>query len=306
MKALLDPHVPLEPIVQPLLQQRFPGASHERLLAFLRAYYLENEYAADLDELGAYEIVTVVAKKTKERDYLVGGYDRLLASLAQGLDVRLGTVALRVRHGASGVTVETSRGTFAASKLVVTLPVGVLRSGALEFEPALPEEKQAAIAQIGVGDFEKVVMLFDEAFWPATPHGFGFASTASGTLPLWLNVQAVADTPALVAMSSGHVARELSAMSDHAVAERAVAQMRAMFGAASKGPRAILRTRWHDDPFARGAYSYPGPHDLDAAISALASPVDGRLLFAGEATDRAWYSFAHGAYLSGVRAANEA
>jgi polyamine oxidase len=306
VKALADPHVPLAPVLAPLLHARFSGAAPERLLAFLRAYYLENEYAADLADLGAYELVTVEASKTKEHDYLVGGYDVLLASLADGLDVRLGTVVHRVRHHAGGVTVETSRGTFSASKVIVTLPVGVLRSGAVEFEPALPADKEAAIANIGVGDFEKVVLLYDEAFWPATPHAFGYASADAEAMPLWLNVQAVAGAPALVAMASGHAARVTSSLSDEDLTARAVAQVRAMFGDASPAPRSVLRTRWHDDPFARGAYSYPGPHDLDTAIRALAAPVAGRLLFAGEATDPDWYSFAHGAYLSGIRAANTA
>ena len=305
VKALKDPHVALEPILAPLLAARFAGASSERLLAFLRAYYLENEYAADLADLGAYELVTVEASTTKEHDYLVGGYDRLLASLADGLDVRLGTVVHRVRHHVGGVTVETSRGAFSASKVIVTLPVGVLRAGGVEFEPALPTAKQDALADIGVGDFEKVVLLFDEPFWPKSPHAFGYAAATADVAPLWLNVQAVAGAPALVAMLSGHAARAASAASDEDLTARTMAQVRAMFGDASPAPRSVLRTRWHDDPFARGAYSFPGPHALDTAIRALAAPVEGRLLFAGEATHVDWYSFAHGAYLSGVRAANE-
>lgn len=306
VKALGDPHVPLEPILAPLLAERFVGEAPQRLMAFLRAYYIENEYAADLDELGAYELALVESTKTKERDYLVGGYDKLLASLAQGLDIRLGAVVSRVKHDARGVTVETSKGTFTARKVVVTLPVGVLRAGAIAFDPPLPEKKQAALADIGVGDFEKVVMLWDDAFWPKTPHALGFASAEPGASGLWLNVEAVAGAPALVAMATGRAARAASALSDDDVAARAVAQVRAMFGADAPSPRAVLRTRWHDDPFARGAYSFPGPRDLGAAIDALAAPVAGRLFFAGEATDRAWYSFAHGAYLSGIRAANQA
>ena len=37
----------------------------------------------------------------------------------------------------------------------------------------------------------------------------------------------------------------------------------------------------------------------------LAQPVDGRLFFAGEATNRQYFGTVHGAYLSGVRAAKE-
>ena len=42
-----------------------------------------------------------------------------------------------------------------------------------------------------------------------------------------------------------------------------------------------------------------------SAGSRLARPFDGRLFFAGEATHRHDFSTAHGAYQSGVRAADE-
>jgi monoamine oxidase len=62
---------------------------------------------------------------------------------------------------------------------------------------------------------------------------------------------------------------------------------------------------WSGDPFARGAYSYvlPGRAD-DRAV--LAAPVDERLFFAGEACSRDDFSTAHGAYLTGIAAAEQA
>jgi monoamine oxidase len=62
---------------------------------------------------------------------------------------------------------------------------------------------------------------------------------------------------------------------------------------------------WGVDPFARGSYSYalPGKSDCRAI---LAAPVDDRVFFAGEACSRGDYSTAHGAYLTGVAAADQA
>ena len=54
-----------------------------------------------------------------------------------------------------------------------------------------------------------------------------------------------------------------------------------------------------------GAYSHALP-GCAAARKTLAQPFDDRLFFAGEATDPSDYSTAHGAYASGVRAAEEA
>lgn len=62
---------------------------------------------------------------------------------------------------------------------------------------------------------------------------------------------------------------------------------------------------WQSDPFSRGAYSY-GKVGSDGAQEALASPLQGTLFFAGEATDTSGHNgTVHGAIASGQRAARE-
>jgi polyamine oxidase len=304
IRDLPNRNVSLASVLEPLFKKTFQGPARERLLALLRAFYLENDYAADIAEIGAYELATYDTSTETENDQFVGGYDKLIESLAEGLTVRLEEVVTRVRADSNGVTVETSRGTYSAAAVIVTLPVGVLRSGAVAFEPALPESKTRAIREIGVGDMEKVVLLYEKAFWPER-HAFGLASEDPGVAPILFNVNAAGQTPALIAMFSGAAARAMSQRSDQEVTTRVVAQIRTMFGADAPAPRAVLRTRWHDDPFSLGAYTFPAHADVDKAIADLAAPVDGRLFFAGEATDAEWYSYAHGAYNSGIRAANQ-
>jgi monoamine oxidase len=68
-------------------------------------------------------------------------------------------------------------------------------------------------------------------------------------------------------------------------------------------PETALVARWHDDPWARGAYSarsFAAPMD-DAE---LARPV-GPLAFAGEHTAGPWHGLMEGALRSGARAADE-
>jgi monoamine oxidase len=62
--------------------------------------------------------------------------------------------------------------------------------------------------------------------------------------------------------------------------------------------------RWGSDPFARGSYSYALPGQAECR-GALAAAVDDRLFFAGEACSQHDYSTAHGAYLTGVAAAEQ-
>jgi hypothetical protein len=61
---------------------------------------------------------------------------------------------------------------------------------------------------------------------------------------------------------------------------------------------------WHDDPFTRGAYAYVPVNGLDGQRR-LASPVDHKLFFAGEATSVGHIGTVHGAIQSGQRAAQE-
>ena len=71
----------------------------------------------------------------------------------------------------------------------------------------------------------------------------------------------------------------------------------------------IIVTRWLSNPYTLGSYSYRelDSDPLDIWHSDLATPVSvnsvPKILFAGEATDDAYYSAVHGAVASGAREA---
>jgi len=61
---------------------------------------------------------------------------------------------------------------------------------------------------------------------------------------------------------------------------------------------------WRTDQFARGAYSYAKPGHVESR-TVLASPIADRLFFAGEACSTGSFSTAHGAFETGVAAADK-
>jgi monoamine oxidase len=63
-------------------------------------------------------------------------------------------------------------------------------------------------------------------------------------------------------------------------------------------------TRWGVDPLALGSYS-AATIGRSASRKELTKPVEKRLFFAGEATERTWAARVYGAYLSGENAAAE-
>ena len=74
---------------------------------------------------------------------------------------------VRVEHGHDGVRVHTRGGGegLEADVVLVTVPLGVLKAGALKFAPPLPSWKKEATSRLGFGPIEKVVLLFSRRFW---------------------------------------------------------------------------------------------------------------------------------------------
>ncbi len=81
--------------------------------------------------------------------------------------------------------------------------------------------------------------------------------------------------------------------------------LKTLFGSAIPQPIDYQITRWASDPFARGSYSYNALGSTPEMRDTLAAALNSQLFFAGEASNKAYFGTAHGAYLSGLRAAKE-
>ena len=85
----------------------------------------------------------------------------------------------------------------------------------------------------------------------------------------------------------------------------AIDELAALFGSdVRRSLRPLAVSNWSRMDHIGGGYSYALPGRAEARVT-LARPFDGRLFFAGEATHRHDFSTAHGAYQSGMRAADE-
>ena len=235
-----------------------------------------------------------------------GGYSQVAQALAQGLEVYLDTRVYRVRREAQEVVLETSMGRVSGDYAVVTVPLGVLKAGAMQFEPPLPPEKQGAIQRIGYGSYEKLALRFPRPFWPMELHRFHLLHGEQPPLfQAWLNTAHYTQEPILVTYHSGSRARHIRRWSDEELVHRALQALRRIFGDGVCEPEGYVRTRWEEDPFSRGSYSFQRvgqrPEDRDL----LAAPLHGRIFFAGEATHPHYFGTVHGAYESGLRAARE-
>lgn len=298
----LDDDISIEQAVNAALAAVTLDTRGVRRLDYALNTVVEHEYAADISEMSLLSF-----GQDEEFDggdvLFPGGYDQLVKALAEGLDIRLNQKVEQITYNDEGVTVTTSQGEFEADRVVVTLPLGVLQQGAVEFSPPLPADKREAIDNLGMGLLNKVYLRFDEPFWPEDVDLLGYIPEQKGAWAEWLNIYKYTGQPILLAFNAAHYGRQLEPLPDDQIIAAAMATLRRMFGQSIPNPSAWLITRWASDPFAGGSYSFlpvgAGGDDYDT----LAEPVAGRLFFAGEATHRDYPSTVHGAFLSGLREA---
>lgn len=297
----LDTDISVAEGIRRVFEGERPFDFERRALDWFVAAEIEADAAAPASEL------SLLAEDDEEfpgDDHLLhGGYGRLAAALARGLDVRLRQEVRRVAYGRAGVRVEAAGGAFEADAAVVTLPLGVLRAGAVVFDPTLPSEKRAALQGLAMGLANKVVLAFPEVRWPRHVQYLGYLSSTPGEFPVLLSLTPFLGAPVLVAYVAGEFARELERRPDAEVVDGAVRILRTMLGPGLPAPTGARVTRWGADPFTRGAYSFLPVGGRGESRDVLAQPVGARLFFAGEATSRSYPGTVHGAYLSGLREA---
>ncbi|MET0475116.1 MAG: NAD(P)/FAD-dependent oxidoreductase [Mycobacterium sp.] len=235
-----------------------------------------------------------------------GGYRSVIEALADGLDVHLGAEVVAVTIVANGVSVTCADGSVeTGSHAVVTVPLGVLKHGRPRFEPVLAPPVRAAVESLGFGRYEKIALRFAAPFWrdvgishlvlfPSDDHEAAmwvFDLDAFGAGPVLCAHLFHSLTPYALDRSSTEAAAWLTGVLAEAIGHRV------------PEPVAVAVTSWAHDPFACGVYTHCPPGVDPSVFDALAEPVDGRLLFAGEHTDGVRTGYADGAYSSGLRAA---
>ena len=231
------------------------------------------------------------------------GYDEIPRRVAAGLDVRLGHVVTHVERSDAGVRVSTAQQTFDAHDVVVTVPLGVLKSGRIAFDPPLPEEIDGPIERLGMGVFNKVFVQFPERFWDDDSYVIRALGEAGEHWHSWYDVSAVSGLPTLLTFAAGPFGRRMQELSDDDIVADSLTALRALYGNAVGNPTARWVTRWGHDPFSDGSYSHLAVGSTHHDHDSLAGPADGVLHFAGEATWGDEPATVGAAYYSGHRAA---
>ncbi|MFT4120515.1 flavin monoamine oxidase family protein [Bradyrhizobium sp.] len=230
------------------------------------------------------------------------GYGALIAAYGANHPVALDCNVTLVDHAGKRVRIETSRGTLTADKVIITVPTNLIADEAIRFSPPLPAKVDAARGlPLGVDD--KVALALEDA--EAFPKEGNLRGATMRTEMGTYHIRPFG-RPCIEGFFGGSFARALEDAGKGAIAAQSIDEIAGFLGNDIRRKlKPLYESRWAHDPFARGSYSHALPgHAGDRA--ALATPVNGRLFFAGEATSTNFFTTAHGARDSGERAAREA
>ncbi len=253
-------------------------------LAVSSAYELDDQDAAVLEE-GAAGFGDFPSHGVD------GGNGRIALALADRLGgaVHTSIPVSRVAWSDGGVVVSAGSDEVAADACVIATPAP--HALELEWDPPLPGWKSEALAAVRYGQAAK---LFLPLVSPAPP-----SQTLSVPLRFWTWTQ----HESLVASSFAGSPVALEQLEVDRGPDRWADEVRRLRPDLEYADTPALLSTWHDDPWARGAYSaraLSSPLDDEA----LARPV-GAVFFAGEHTAGPLHGLMEGALRSGLRAARE-
>jgi monoamine oxidase len=210
------------------------GVSNADWLAFQVATVLDTDAGASADQLSAWY---ASADPGADDDRIVlGGFAGLLTASAEGIDVLDSSVVTKLAYTDTGASLRLGTGeSLSADRVVVTVPLGVLKSGVLEFDPVLPYAHRGAIADLGMGTLDKLWLQFDEPFWNTEAPLW---TTVGGDedFRTWINMMPLTGEPVLVGLVAGDTALRLAGLDDAAVLASALRGLEPFYAPPTPSP----------------------------------------------------------------------
>lgn len=225
-------------------------------------------------------------------------FDKQIASEVKD-KILLNTIVSKIDYSQSEIIITASNNRlFNADKVIITVPIPILKSGDIQFIPALQNEKTNAFSKIGMDAGMKVFLKFSNKFFDQNIIGgaicAAYADDSTG--------KAQSDN-ILLAFIMGDQAAYLTALAnDTAITNALLQELDLMYnGQATTSFIASHVENWTTNPFVKGAYSYSTVGMGDARKIATQA-ISKKLYFAGEAMNiNGHHQTVHGAVETGYR-----
>jgi polyamine oxidase len=237
--------------------------------------------------------------------FVTDTYYSIVENLAKKCPIQFNVAVKKINMHESNIEIITENSVFYADAVIITVPLGVLKKDHIIFNPPLPNYKQQAIQRLEMGLFNITAIKFPKPFWPKENHAMIFSHFDTSSIPVFFNLYHFTSQPIIVGYSGGKRAKELENFTDAELIEKTMDNFTKVFGENLPSPESYINTRWSQDSFSNGSYSYTPTGASSEDYEAIAKPVLNKIFFAGEATSSKYPATTHGAYLSGIREAEK-
>jgi len=268
------------------------------VLKYLANSEISNEYGTNLDNLSR-DYFDIGEEYGDGELVLPDGLQQIINVLNDGVDVRLNHIVTKIEYQYDGVIISAQNKKFYSKKVLVTVPLGVLKSGDIEFLPPLPTNKQNAISELGMGLLQKHWLLFDEIFWDEDVIWILLINEQNWECMNY----SYTGKPILLCFSMGEYAQYQESLPDSNITADIMTVLRNTYGQNIPDPIDVYYTKWASDKFSYGTYSFTSVGNTPEIYYDISVPIDDLIYFAGEHTHGNYPATIHGAYLSGIRAA---
>ncbi|MDO8624431.1 MAG: NAD(P)/FAD-dependent oxidoreductase [bacterium] len=263
---------------------------------FYAGRHIADIEAADIDKVSVAALSREggIATNGFRNFWLPNGYDQIIEGLQKGIQIKLENAVATVTWQKDHVVVHCQNGNgFITSKVVVTVPIGVMKKRVITFLPELPVSFWQAVDTVGFGNSTKLTLWLSEPLLE-----FNMLDTAGLFGHFWPRLFGA--EPVLVGFSGGSRASELTKMGEKAAIKVGIEDVADALGNNIK--KQILAARhftWSDDPYALGSYSY-SPLYMGSAREELRVPIENTLYYTGEAVNEVGHvGTVHGAIEAG-------
>lgn len=265
-----------------------------------------NMYGADNDLAGVGGLGEEETLRTGDGKILVlrgNPLQELLISRFNGVlpSVKLNTPISSIDYNADPIILTAKDGaTYQAEKVIVTVPVSVLKSGDLAFSPGLPGTHTGSLAKIGMGASFRCIIEFKRNFWGESPAFILGSSNVPEFMSVGLNRSVFNAT--LQVTVNGAKALQYSSLGDGAI-DAILAELDLLYagqatqfvrryvvedpdtGTITETTPLYVKEDWTTREYILGGYSYPLPGATANDRKNMSLPINNKVFFAGEATD---------------------
>ena len=275
------------------LEKYFGDAKYESLVESVKAF-VQGYDAADVSKASAMALAEEWRSGDVKGYRPMGGYSQLMEFLwneirqCKGI-FKLSSVVRKIKWKPDDVEIETDSGEIlTARKILITVPIPILKADVIQFAPPLPKH-QHALRHLEVGEVIKFLFEFKDRFWERGDSkeyrqmpGLNFLFS-DAIVPTWWT-QKPNDIPLLTGWLAGPIVQK-TLQDDSSLFAEAIKSLAYLFNC---HPDHLLKEihsariiNWSADAYSRGAYAYKTLLTA-AAIQTFSDPVDNTIFFAGE------------------------